>query len=241
MSLNNYKDTPYMFQQTFKIFIPIAFFALALIIDKPFPEILPGFTALETGLVENLQAFLLLLSLIVALHILSKAHCYPKWIKAWLTLGILGSLYVLLEEISYGQHYFNWSTPEYWQAYTDQQETNFHNTSSWLDQKPRLILEIGVIFGGLIVPLLRRIRPSSIPEFSKPILPQNALFIIALIAIIPNIFERIMDLIGHPEWGEIFIRISEIQELYFYYFILLYFIDLKPQLDEHYKDKNHTP
>jgi len=200
---------------------------------------LPGFTSRETGLVENLQALLLFVSFITAIYILTKSQNYPKWIKAWLTLGILGSLYVLLEEISYGQHYFNWSTPEYWQAYNDQQETNFHNTSSWFDQKPRLILEIGVIFGGIIIPLLRRFRPAAIPDFSKPILPSSTLFVIALVAIIPNIFERLMDLIGHPEWGEIFIRISEIQELYFYYFILLYFIDLKPQLENHYRENKH--
>src|SRR3546814_4167282 len=51
------------------------------------------------------------------------------------------------EEASWGQHYAGWLTPDNWQALNDQGETNLHNTSSWLDQKPRTLLEIGVIVG----------------------------------------------------------------------------------------------
>lgn len=121
---------------TFKIIIPVLFFVIALIVDKPLPDFLPGFTTSEMGLVENLQALCLLLAFITACYLLKHAKAYPKWIKGWISLGIAGSLYVFLEEISYGQHYFNWNTPEYWQNHNDQKETNLHNTTSWLDQKP---------------------------------------------------------------------------------------------------------
>ena len=110
-----------------KIIIPILFFVAALIVDKPFPDFLPGFTTSEMGLVENLQALCLLLAFITACYLLKHAKAYPKWIKGWISLGIAGSLYVFLEEISYGQHYFNWNTPEYWQNHNDQKETNLHN------------------------------------------------------------------------------------------------------------------
>src|SRR3546814_4054045 len=64
------------------------------------------------------------------------------------------------EEASWGQHYAGWLTPENWQALNDQGETNLHNTSSWLDQKPRTLLEIGVIVGGILIPLLALRRPA---------------------------------------------------------------------------------
>src|SRR3546814_19755347 len=67
------------------------------------------------------------------------------------------------EEASWGRHYAGWLTPEGWQAINDQGETNLHDTSSWLDQKPRTLLEIGVIVGGIIVPLLA-LRRTAIRE-----------------------------------------------------------------------------
>src|SRR3546814_9825984 len=63
-------------------------------------------------------------------------------------------------EASWGQHYAGWLTPENWQALNDQGETNLHNTSSWLDQKPRTLLEIGVIVGGILIPMLALRRPA---------------------------------------------------------------------------------
>src|SRR3546814_16819658 len=74
---------------------------------------------------------------------------------------MLGSVYMAGEEASWGQHYAGWLTPEGWQAINDQGETNLHNTSSWLDQKPRTLLAIGVLVAGIIVPLPVRRRPAN--------------------------------------------------------------------------------
>ena len=73
---------------------------------------------------------------------------------AWFGLAALCCLYVAGEEISWGQHLFDWATPENWSEVNDQNETNIHNTSSWFDQKPRLVLLIGTVFGSLILPYL---------------------------------------------------------------------------------------
>ena len=215
----------------FDVFIPIALFASLLIAERPFPDFLPGLTGSELGLVESLQAIFLLAAFVVSTSLLLRRPATPRWIRTWIAAGVIGSLYVFFEEISYGQHYLNWNTPEYWQAINDQKETNFHNTSSWLDQKPRLILEIGVIIGGIIVPALRRFRPQALPERFQPILPDSALFTTAVLAIIPRIYERVISMIGMDGWN-LFSRTSEVQELYFYYFILLYFIYLSRRLRE---------
>ena len=64
---------------------------------------------------------------------------------------------------SWGQHFLGWESSEFWQDINDQSETNLHNTSSWLDQKPRLILEIGVMVGGIVIPLLIKFKKGLLP------------------------------------------------------------------------------
>ncbi|MBU2533673.1 MAG: hypothetical protein KKB37_13100 [Alphaproteobacteria bacterium] len=210
----------------FTVVFPVAAFVVLFILEQIFSNI----TRSELGVVESAQAILLLLALAVAGSLLFQIDpVHPRWIKTWIVLSMLAILYVLLEEISYGKHYFNWNTPEYWKTLNDQEETNLHNTSAWLDQKPRTLLEIGIIIGGIIVPLLRRFKPEALPERLRPILPASALFVTALLAILPRIYERIMVRMDMHDW-QMFARTSEIQEFYFFYFALLYFVFLKIRL-----------
>ncbi|HZW07749.1 MAG TPA: hypothetical protein VFF65_11565 [Phycisphaerales bacterium] len=74
------------------------------------------------------------------------------WLLAWTA----ASIYFAGEECSWGQWYFKWGTPEAIKQINDQGETNLHNTTSWLDQKPRALVELFIVCGGLIVPLLAR-------------------------------------------------------------------------------------
>ncbi len=78
--------------------------------------------------------------------------------KFWFLAWALACIYFAGEEISWGQHFFQWSTPEAIESLNDQQETNLHNISSWLDQKPRALVEAWIILGGLFAPLWIRFR-----------------------------------------------------------------------------------
>lgn len=73
------------------------------------------------------------------------------WVLAW----SIACIYFAGEEVSWGQWYFRWDTPEFLAKLNDQSETNLHNISSWLDQKPRLLVELFVFVGGVLVPLWR--------------------------------------------------------------------------------------
>lgn len=213
--------------------LPLAVFFGILIADRPFPNFLPGLTGSEFGLVETLHNVCLLLAVLASFRLFFlKNETAPKWIKAWIAIGFIGSLYVFLEEISYGQHYFGWITPESWGALNDQNETNIHNTSSWFDQKPRLLLEIGIIVGGILIPILQKYKPTALPTQFEFIYPTKAFFITAVIGIFVRLQERIVSALGHNDWL-LFSRASEMQELYFYYFTLLYFILLR----ERFKNK----
>ena len=79
-----------------------------------------------------------------------------------LTVSIIGALscfYIAGEEMSWGQHFFHWNTPEYWAEVNRQQETNLHNTYAIFEKTPRSILELGIAIGGLGVPLAAYFYP----------------------------------------------------------------------------------
>ena len=103
-------------------------------------------------------------------------------------------------------------------------ETNLHNTSSWLDQKPRLLLFIGMVVGGLIIPALRRWKPVVLPARFSAIYPENHMAITALGVLVPYLLQEVAE---HGFNAHIFLRVSEVQEMYMYYFILLYVCDLR--------------
>ncbi len=149
-----------------------------------------------------------------------------KWMTAWLGLAAFCCFYVAGEEISWGQHFMAWSTPELWSAVNDQQETNLHNTTSWLDQKPRLLLELGVLTGGLILPLLMKYRPALVPARFAAIYPPPYFAFVALLALGVKLADIIADLAGI----RLFERGSEVEELYLYYFVLLYLLDLRRRI-----------
>ena len=83
----------------------------------------------EMGIIENVQHIFLLLTIIfLFLYINSvKSKNLPIQYKAFLYIYTLGVLYFFLEEISWGQHYFMWETPNIFKEINNQKETNLHN------------------------------------------------------------------------------------------------------------------
>lgn len=178
----------------------------------------------ENGPHETLQAIVLLLAIGVALTTLLRMdRKKDPLLTAWVTLAGFCSLYVCGEEISWGQHIFDWKTPETWSVVNDQNETNLHNISAWLDQKPRAILEIGVIVGGIIIPLLGKFRPAALPKRFAAFYPSLFLLPTALFAEGFKFAQTWCDSFGgcNP-----FTRVSEVQELFFFLFVFLYLLEI---------------
>lgn len=86
----------------------------------------------------------------------------PLWFVGWFTGWVLACVYFAGEEASWGQHYFRWATPDALRGLNDQNETNLHNIGSWLDQKPRTLVELWMIFAGFIVPIVHRFKPRAL-------------------------------------------------------------------------------
>lgn len=115
------------------------------------------------GIAENGTVLILLPAIAAGIALLRHYHRrLPLWLLGWLLGWLLACVYFAGEEASWGQHYFRWSAPETLQGLNDQNETNLHNISHWLDQKPRTLVELWIVFAGLLVPLIRRFRPRAL-------------------------------------------------------------------------------
>ena len=177
----------------------------------------------EGGPHEILQFTFAALGLVWALRCLIKV--WPQknlWLTAWVVFFCLGCTYIAGEEISWGQHIFYWDTPEYWAEMNDQQETNLHNMSSWLDQKPKLLLLLGVVVGGLIIPALQKLKPSLLPQQFNIIYPPAILGVTAACTLLTKIIDKLQDNLDE----NLFTRASEVEEVYLFYFVLLYLLIL---------------
>lgn len=104
----------------------------------------------EYGVLEWLQPILLIPGIVFGIMALRLWRRLPTVrARGWILLVTLGAFYMMGEEISWGQWIFMWDTPDAFLEINDQHETNLHNTSSWMDQKPRLLLELWALFGAI--------------------------------------------------------------------------------------------
>lgn len=211
------------------LWLPIAVVLMLFAWPQAFPASYRAWIGGELGALESLHVLIPLVSLVLAARMLVLARVRRQpllWI--WLALAALGSLYIAGEEASWGQNYLGWATPEGWQALNDQNETNLHNTSSWLDQKPRALLELGVIVGGIAIPLAALRWPAIRRARLAIILPPFICLPSAVIAEAVRMSGRALSALAPGT--TLFERASEVQELYFYLFILLYLIALRQKL-----------
>lgn len=206
------------------LWIPVCFFCFQIILELTLPPNLLASVHTENGLHEVLQAIVLMAAFIISLLCLYQLRGHQKpFLTAWVGLAALCCFYVGGEEISWGQHIFDWTSSDFWQQVNDQNETNLHNTSSWLDQKPRLILLVGVILGGLMIPVSRKFNFSFAPVRFEIIYPSWRLSLTAMFVLLITFLDKVEEAIDSLS---IFERASEIQELYMFYFVMLYMIEL---------------
>lgn len=199
-----------------------------------------GFNSLiwsENGLVEFLQVIFLFISIIFLIKFFKKKYTETGiFEKIFAVIYLSGIIYYFFEEISWGQHLIGWQTPVFFSHLNHQNETNIHNISSIFNEVPRNLL---LIWSSLSFFLVKFIK-NDLSSFKIFILPnKNLKFISFLILIffLPNLIIDKLELApGHPAannneiflntFFEIisfnFIRLSELQEILFNYYILFH-------------------
>ncbi len=178
----------------------------------------------QIGVLESLTGGLALAASIVALATFFHPAIRHDWkLRIWIFLLFLATLYFAGEDLNWGQYYFGWDAPQYFQEHNREQETNLHNMSPWLNQKPRLVFEFWLLIAGILVPLGWRLPQQLTRRFiSSELWPDGRLIVPAMLAFllkVPDWFKWIEIV---PQVSLSTIRWSEVQELYFAYCMLLY-------------------
>ena len=182
------------------------------------------------GILEISHFFMPLFGLVIAggLLFLPFVRARP-FVFAVTLLGALSCLYIAGEEMSWGQHFFHWNTPEYWVAVNRQEETNLHNTYAIFEKTPRAVLQTGIFVGGLFIPLAAwfdpRVRANRFSLFLPPAALMPAAIGVLAFKLIDIMSAQgvIADLAGRP---------SETVETYLYFFILAYLIVFARRIKE---------
>ena len=211
------------------LYRPIGVAILLLALAQLAPNFYRDWMVSERSVMEAVHVLVPAAAFFIAVDCLRLPALKPlPWLKVWLGIAAVGSFYIVGEEMSWGQHLLNWATPEYWSTLNDQDETNLHNITSWFDQKPRAVLQTGVVIGGILLPIYTKFRPALLGYRWSIILPPA---ICLPTAVLSELVDRSKDAIAVFElpWY-LFYRASEVHETFLYWFILLYLIVLRRRL-----------
>ncbi len=111
----------------------------------------------EWGFVENGTVAILLPAVVLAAMVFVRRKEIPKTVAVLILLLGFGALFFAGEEVSWGQQWFRWDTPEWVKDVNRQEETNIHNTlgkygGNIFNNVPRAILNFGMFFA-IVFPL----------------------------------------------------------------------------------------
>ncbi|AHM05236.1 hypothetical protein roselon_02951 [Roseibacterium elongatum DSM 19469] len=213
--------------------LPLALALFTFVLRYTYPEF-SRFVILTEGWgpVELSHFVMPFLTGVVAIAcLMSLPEGSQKALRIWFILLMLGGFFIAGEEHSWGQHFFNWSTPEYWAELNRQQETNLHNSSSWFNQKPQLVLQVSVLFAVVILPLGTRYgRFSGLRERFAFVLPGISTYAIGRFMVFYAIWDQLAKNLDFPE---ISTREAEVMETYLYGFLLIYAITMFKRIKRH--------
>ena len=180
----------------------------------------------EAGIIENMTVLFLVIAIGFCVSGISAANRLglSSLVKAWLFIMIMGSAYFALEEISYGQHMFGWGTAESWKELNDQDETNLHNVHAMFDQVPRALLTLGILIGGIILPLYRHFRGILLDESNRLYWQWPTLDCVT-IGLLVILIRPVLSVVDVD-----FINTGEMKENLFALFILLYCVSIQLRL-----------
>ncbi len=146
----------------------------------------------ESGFVENLQSLFLIFSIFFLISASKKIKKQKTIIYYFILIQYVGLIYFLGEEISWGQHIFNWQSPEIFNKLNNQNETNIHNISNLFNELPRSLVLLWCSFSSIFVVLINKFY--KINKIYKTIIcPNKNLIYISLLLLLIVLPDLIID------------------------------------------------
>ncbi len=181
----------------------------------------------ERGIVENATAVALFPAIALGIPRLGYRAVLPAgWLTGWLLVLTAAAVFFAGEEISWGQQWFGWATPEPVAALNQQGELNLHNMGKQLTSRtPKFLAGVVVVLGGIVFPLWRRWRGIAYTDradWRSWVAPTRAVVPSAALMLGLRIVDRVADWLGFGGTAPLDIDFGELQELYIALFLTLY-------------------
>lgn len=185
------------------------------------------------GVIEHLTVIVLIPGILFGLYAYwgYRDRLPHQILGYWLLAWSLACIYFAGEEMSWGQQYFSWGTPDFLTKLNDQGETNLHNMSSWLDQKPRALVELFIFVIGFLVPLWHVlgnqkpiIRRGFLSSWEGWVFAPPALLLAGLLFVVPRVADWL------PQRAFINLGDSELREFVTAWFLMWYLISYAVRL-----------
>ena len=188
----------------------------------------------EFGIVELATPVASALGVIAGIAALRHRTRLPTpWLRGWMVLIALGCVYITGEELAWGQYFFGWDAPHGWPS----AETNLHSISeaslelywatSWFNEKPRMLLELFVLYGGIVRVLMQRVVKKG--DWRIWFWPTYVCLPSALFTILARLPDR-LDWLGFGYAPLLFdnnlINWQSLQELFFSLFLFVYLLSI---------------
>ena len=159
----------------------------------------------ENGIVEHLQIIFLFITIIILAKIFFALKKREKIISLFIILKIFGLTYFFLEEISYGQHFLNFETPEKLTEINKQKEFNLHNISNIFNEFPRAMVKIWCGFSIILIFILKT-KINKI--FINLIKPDKKLFIISCFIILFVLPDFVVSKFGLIDYSKLYFKLD---------------------------------
>jgi hypothetical protein len=185
-----------------------------------------NFVITKEGGLDSLTPVVLLISFAFGVQALRRTQFLPAsamWIRYWITMVLLGIVFLAGEELSWGQHLGFWSAedlPQWIRQANDQQETNIHNLArggNSLEQLFKNLVYLGTLIGCIILPGRRRwkkqvLSPSQAGYWFWPTKACLPAAIGVLLIMFPNriaawLTGEKLDVLRHSELHELYIAL----------------------------------
>jgi hypothetical protein len=185
---------------------------------------------IDGGIVEHSTVLILLPGIVAgfAVFFFHRKNLPAPWLGWWILMWTLACVYFAGEEISWGQWFFQWETPEIFKELNSQEETNLHNITPWLFQKPQALVEIWIFVGGIVLPLWWRYKDKKwIADHNNAkfwLLPTYVCIPVAAIAIVARFFKPFLKAVPLPHLRSL--GTGELREYYIALFLCLYLLSI---------------
>lgn len=232
------RDLPLWPSLLFPLFVIAAIFATA----AWSPALYARYWSGETGIIELGTVAVYLPGIVTGIFAFRLRHYLPdKRLGIWILVFIAGCIYVAGEEASWGQQFFGWQSPELFQEINKQQETNLHNSSTWLNQKPRSLMDLWVLIGGVLVPItvcLRQRGPLPPANWRYWLWPTHVGLGAAVVAVALKMTINIGKWSGHGKPVPLGVNLNESQELIIGIFLSIYLVSFYVRLRRYAQTMN---